>query len=123
MIILVNGHIINVYRHTTSNPDKINWEELKPVLSCLSAEVEFIVAPRDVRERCNFCIKRSNKSYSPFSPRCAGRLFCLFFHGRQTTFNHEHQMAPPTPSYYPNSKMLLRRSRQKSMDTMLLLLL
>ena len=56
-IILVNGHIINVYRHTTSNPDKINWEELEPVLPCLSAEVEFIVISRAVRERCNFVIK------------------------------------------------------------------
>ena len=56
-IILVNGHIINVYRHTTSNPDKINWEELEPVLPCLSAEVEFIVVSRVVRERCNFVIK------------------------------------------------------------------
>ena len=36
-IILVNGHIINVYRHTTSNTDKINWEELGSVLPCLSA--------------------------------------------------------------------------------------
>ena len=57
-IILVNGHIINVYRHTTSNPDKINWEELEPVLPCLSAEVEIIVTPRDVRERCNFVIEK-----------------------------------------------------------------
>ena len=56
--ILVNGHIINVYRHTTSNPDKINWEELKPVLPYLSAEVEFIVISRVVRERCNFVIKK-----------------------------------------------------------------
>ena len=56
-IILVNGHIINVYRHTTSNPDKINWEELEPVLPCLSAEVEFIVISRVARERCNSVIK------------------------------------------------------------------
>ena len=57
-IILFNGHIINVYRHTTSNPDKINWEELEPVLPCLSAEVEIIVTPRDVRERYNFVIEK-----------------------------------------------------------------
>ena len=57
-IILVNGQIINVYRHTTSNPDKINWVELEPVLPCLSAEVEIIVTPRDVRERCNFIIEK-----------------------------------------------------------------
>ena len=57
-IILVNGHIINVYRHTTSNPDKINWEELKPVLPCLSAKVEYIVILRAVRERCNFHKKK-----------------------------------------------------------------
>src|SRR4051812_45820193 len=63
-IILVNGHIINVYRYTTSNPDKINWEELEPVLPCLSAEVEFIVISRVVRERCNSFI---NKSYPVFS--------------------------------------------------------
>ena len=44
-IILVNGHIINVYHHTTSNPDKINWEELEPVLPCLSAEVEIYCNP------------------------------------------------------------------------------
>ena len=56
-IILVKEHIINVYRHTTSNPDKINWEELEPVLLCLSAKVEFIVISRVVRERCNFVIK------------------------------------------------------------------
>ena len=42
-IILVNGRIINVYRHTTSNPDKINWEELEAVLPCLSAEVGIFV--------------------------------------------------------------------------------
>ena len=46
-IILVNGHIINVYHHTTSNPDKINWEELEPVLPCLSAEVGTIVILSD----------------------------------------------------------------------------
>src|SRR4051812_42866710 len=57
-IILVNGQIINVYRHTTSNPDKINWEELEPVLPCLPVEVEFIVISRVVRERCNFIIKK-----------------------------------------------------------------
>ena len=57
-IILVNGHIINVYRHTTSDPDKINWEELGPVLLCLSAEVEFTVISRVVRERCNFVIEK-----------------------------------------------------------------
>ena len=57
-IILVNGHIINVYRHTTSNPDKINWEELEPVLPCLSAKVEIIVTPRDVRERCTSIIEK-----------------------------------------------------------------
>ena len=56
-IILVNGHIINVYRHTISNPDKINCEELEPVLPCLSAEVEFIVISRVARERCNSVIK------------------------------------------------------------------
>ena len=56
-IILVNEHIINVYRHTTSNPDKINWEELELVLPCLSVEVEFIVISRAVREHCNFVIK------------------------------------------------------------------
>ena len=56
-IILVNGHIINVYRHMTSNPDKINWEEPDPVLPCLSDKVEFIVISRVVRERCNFVIK------------------------------------------------------------------
>ena len=44
-IILVNGHIINVYRHTTSNPDKINWEEPEPVLPCLSAKVEIPYNP------------------------------------------------------------------------------
>ena len=54
-IILVNRQIINVYRHTTSNPDKINWEA---VLPCLSAEVEIIVTPRDVSERCNFVIEK-----------------------------------------------------------------
>ena len=57
-IILVNGHIINVYRHTTSNPDKINWEELGPVLPCLSAEVEFTIISRVVREHCNFVIEK-----------------------------------------------------------------
>ena len=57
-IILVNGHIINVYRHTTLNPDKINWEELGPFLPYLSAEVEIIVTSRDMRERCNFVIEK-----------------------------------------------------------------
>src|SRR3954465_8665855 len=75
MIILVNGHIINVYRHTTSNPDKINWEELEPVLPCLSAEVEFIVTPRDVKERCN--LREIIKVTPRFSPRCVV-LFCVF---------------------------------------------
>ena len=57
-IILVNGHIINVYRHTTTNPDKINWEELKLVLLCLSAAEIFILISRAVRERCNFYKKK-----------------------------------------------------------------
>ena len=56
-IILVNGHIINIYRYTTSNPNKISWEELEPVLPYLSAEVELIIILRAVRERCNFVIK------------------------------------------------------------------
>src|SRR4051812_6379747 len=54
------------------------------------------------------CIPKQWKTTTAISS--IGQLF-------PTTFNHEHQMASPTTSYYSGSKTLLRRGQRKSMDT------
>src|SRR4051812_16058164 len=69
-IILVNGHIINVYRHTTSNPDKNKLGGAGTGSSLFVSRRDFIVISRAVRERCNF-YRRNNKIYCSLIPGCS----------------------------------------------------